>query len=176
MQKDIIGVYTDEKQVVTAIHQLGEQGVKVKDVYTPFPVFEIIEALGLKTRFPYFAFGFGVAGFGLTFLFLYWTSVISYPLVIGGKPHLSLTFVVILFVMTILVTVLSSLTAFFVRDKKGPGQVAKIYHPDINNDKFVLVVSKTEKMTDEDSSKITNILQSSGAVEVEEKEFIDEDE
>lgn len=171
MQKDIIGVYADEKQVVTAINQLGEQGVKVKDVYTPFPVFEIIEAMGLKTRFPYFAFAFGVAGFGLTFLFLYWTSVVSYPLVIGGKPYLSLTFVVILFVMTILVTVISSLTAFFVRDKKGPGQVAQMYHPDINDDKFVLVVTKTSKMSDEDASKITAIIQNTGAIEVNEKEI-----
>jgi hypothetical protein len=39
MQKDIVGVYADEKLVVTAINQLKEQGIKVKDVFTPFPVF-----------------------------------------------------------------------------------------------------------------------------------------
>ena len=101
MQKDIIGVYTEEKQVVTAINQLKEKGIKVKDAYTPYPVFEIIEAMELKTRFPYIAFVFGVISVSLTFLFLYYTSVISYPLVIGGKPYLSLSFVVILFVATI---------------------------------------------------------------------------
>ncbi len=175
MQKDIIGVYTEEKQVVTAINQFNEKGIKVKDAYTPYPVFEIIEAMGLKTTFPYFAFGFGVIGVSITFLFLYYTSVISYPLVIGGKPFLSLSFVIILFVATILVTVLSSLIAFFVRDKKGPGQVAKMYHPDITDDKFVLVVTTTDEMTDQDSTEISSVMQSTGAIEVNEKD-IDEEE
>ncbi len=176
MQKDIIGVYTEEGQVVNAINQLKERGIKVKDAYTPYPVFEIIEAMGLKTRFPYFAFAFGVISVSLTFLFLYYTSVLSYPLVIGGKPYLSLTFVVIMFVATILGTIVSSLIAFFVRENKGPGQVAKMYHPDITNDKFVLVVNKTKKMTDEDAANITGVLQSTGAIEIEEKEIEEEDE
>lgn len=176
MQKDIIGVYTEEENVVTAINQLKEKGIKVKDAYTPYPVFEIIEAMELKTRFPYFAFAFGVIGVSLTFLFLYYTSVMSYPLVIGGKPYLSLAFVVVMFVATIFVTIISSLVAFFVRENKGPGQAANMYHPDITDDKFVLVVNKTEKMTDEDANNITNVMQSTGAIEVEEKEIIEEDE
>ena len=176
MQKDIIGVYTEEKQVVTAINQLKEKGIKVKDAYTPYPVFEIIEAMELKTRFPYIAFVFGVISVSLTFLFLYYTSVISYPLVIGGKPYLSLSFVVILFVATILGTIISSLIAFFVREKKGPGQVAKMYHPDINDDKFVLVVTKTDKMTDEDSASISGVMQNTGAIEINEQEIEEEDE
>ena len=170
MQKDIIGVYTDEHQVVVAINQLKEQGIKVKDVHTPFPVFEIFEALGLKTRFPYFAFGFGVMGASLTFLFLYWTSVVSYPLVIGGKPHLSLAFIVIIFVMTINITIVCSLIAFFIKEKKGPGADAKSPHIDINDDKFVLVVD----LKGYESTKISDILKSSGAVEVEEIEIVEE--
>ena len=173
--KDIIGVYTEEENVVTAINQLKEKGIKVKDAYTPYPVFEIIEAMGLKTRFPYFAFAFGVIGVSLTFLFLYYTSVLSYPLVIGGKPYLSLSFVVVMFVATIFVTVISSLIAFFVRENKGPGQVAHMYHPDITDDKFVLVVNKTDKMTDADATTITSVMQSTGAIEVEEKEVVEED-
>ncbi len=176
MQKDIIGVYTEEENVVTAINQLKEKGIKVKDAYTPYPVFGIIEAMGIKTNFPYFAFGFGVIGVSLTFLFLYYTSVLSYPLVIGGKPYLSLTFVVIMFVATIFVTVLSSLIAFFVRDNKGPGKVAKMYHPDITDDKFVLVVNKTEKMTDEEAANITGVLQNTGAIEIDEREVEEEDD
>jgi GxxExxY protein len=77
--------------------------------------------------------------------------------------------------MTINITIVSSLIAFFVKEKKGPGQVANMYHPDINDDKFVLVVNKTDKMTDEETSVITGIMQNTGAVEIEEKE-IEEDE
>ncbi len=171
MEKDIIGVYDNEHQVIVAINQLKENGIKVKDVHTPFPVFEIFEAMELKTRFPYFAFGFGVMGLSLTFLFLYWTSVISYPLIIGGKPFLSLAFVVIMFVMTINITVVSSLIAFFIREKKGPGAADNQPHLDINDDKFVLVVTKVEN----EFSKVTEILKNTGALEIEEKEVIVEE-
>jgi hypothetical protein len=171
MSKDIIGVYTDEHQVVLAINQLKENGIKVKDVYTPFPVFEIFEAMGLKTRFPYFAFGFGVMGISLTFLFLYWTSVLNYPLNIGGKPFLSLTFVVIMFVMTIFVTILTSLIAFFVREKKGPGAAHNSPHIDINDDKFVLVVD----LKGYEPATISGILKNTGAIEIEEKDVVEEE-
>lgn len=166
MQKNIIGIYTDETLVAPAINQLRDLGVEVKDVYTPFPVNEIIEAMKLKTRFPYFAFAFGVIGFGLTFLFMYWTAVVSYPLNIGGKPSLSLSFVVIIFVMVINVTVISSLFAFFIREKKGPGSKAKFIFDGVNDDKFVVLIDKTKKMTDDDTAKISDILRNTGAVEV----------
>jgi len=168
MQKNIIGIYTDETQVVPAIHQLREVGVEVNDVFTPFPVNEIIEAMKLKTNFPYFAFAFGVIGFSLTFLFLYWTSVISYPLVIGGKPHFTLSFVVILFVMVINITVIGSLFAFFIREKKGPGSKVKYPVDGVNDDNFVVLIDKTDKITDDISDKISDILKNTGAVEVKE--------
>lgn len=171
MQKNIIGIYTDETLVAPAIDQLREVGVEVKDVYTPFPVNEIIEAMKLKTNFPYFAFAFGVIGFSVTFLLMYWTSVVSYPLNIGGKPTLSLSFVVILFVMVIDVTIVSSLFAFFIREKKGLGSKAKCIMDGINDDKFVVLINKTDKMTDDDSTKISDILKNTGAVEVLEKEL-----
>jgi len=169
MEKNIIGIYTDEMLVAPAINQLREEGVEVKDVYTPFPVFEIIEAMKLKTKFPYYAFAFGVIGFSLTFWFLYWTAVQSYPLNIGGKPSLSLSFVIILFVMVINITVISSLIAFFVREKKGPGAKAKCVVDGVNDDKFVVLIDKTSKMTDDDSAKISEILRNSGAIDIQER-------
>jgi len=165
MEKNIIGVYNDEMLVAPAINQLRDSGVEVKDVFTPFPVNEIIEAMKLKTKFPYYAFAFGIIGFSLTFWFLYWTSVQSYPLNFGGKPSLSLSFVIILFVMVINITVLSSLIAFFVREKKGPGAKPNFDFDGVNNDKFVLLI-ENEKLTETDTANISDILRSSGAVDV----------
>ncbi len=169
MQKNIIGIYTDENLVAPAIEELEREGVKVSDVYTPFPVFEIIHAMKLKSRFPYFAFGFGVSGFLLTFWFLYWSFVQSYPLNFGGKPSFSLSFVIILFVMVINITVISSLIAFFVREKKGPGTKAKEIAEGVNDDKFVLLIENA-KLDEEKTAKVSEILKTSGAVDVIEKE------
>jgi len=76
-----------------------------------------------------------------------------------------------LFVMVINITVMSSLTAFFVKEKKGPGTKPKFDFDGVNDDKFVLVVEKTKKMTDEDTGKISDIIRNSGAIDVQEKEF-----
>ena len=169
MQKNIIGIYTDENLVAPAIEQLDKEGVKVSDVYTPFPVFDIIHAMKLKSRFPYFAFGFGLTGFLLTFWFLYWAFVQNYPLNIGGKPSFTLSFVIILFVMVINITVISSLIAFFVREKKGPGAKAKEVAEGVNDDKFVILIEQI-KTDDEKASKAAEILRTSGAVDVIEQE------
>jgi len=172
MRKNIIGIYTDEDLVAPAIEKLDEAGVKVTDVYTPFPVFDIMHAMKLKSRFPYFAFGFGVMGFLLTFWFLYWSFVQSYPLNFGGKPSFSLSFVVILFVMVINITVVTSLIAFFVREKKGPGTKAKEIVDGVNDDKFVLLIEDV-KSDDEKAAKASEILKASGAADVIEKEVED---
>ncbi len=57
------------------------------DAYTPYPIEEVSEALGHHhSKLPLIVLGGGitgcVAGFGLA----YWSSVIDYPMNIGGKP------------------------------------------------------------------------------------------
>ena len=60
---------------------------------------------------------------------------------------------------------------FFIREKKGPGSKAKYVADGVNDDKFVVLIDKTNKMTDDDSAKITEILKNAGAIEVREKEL-----
>ena len=118
--KRLIGVYDDEKKMLSSIDSVQQNGYKIADVITPFAIEEVFEKLKLKSRINVAAFLYGLFGGVIgVFLFLYYTFVIDYPLNIGGKPSLTLTFVVIIFVGTILVTVLFTLLTFFIRDKKG---------------------------------------------------------
>ncbi|OFX59084.1 MAG: hypothetical protein A2046_04520 [Bacteroidetes bacterium GWA2_30_7] len=162
---NIFGVFNNEEVLITAIKSIKNSGVKIKNVFTPYPIHEVFHELGLKTRFPYFAFVFGVLGTVLTFGFLFWTSVIDFPITIGGKPNLSMSFVIIMFVMTINIGIVLSLGAFFTIQKLFPGKNPVIVHPDITDDKYVIVIEKKNEMTKEEVAGINDLLRKNGAIE-----------
>ena len=94
----ILGIYDDEAKLISSIQSLQDKGYKVKDVVSPYPIEKVFELLKLKTRLPALAFLYALLGLIGTFGFLYWTSVINYPLVFGGKPQNTLSFVIVIFV------------------------------------------------------------------------------
>ena len=67
---NIIGVYDDPDVLVSAIKKVKGEGIKIKNVFSPFPIHEVFEVLGLKTRIPYMTFLYGVLGVAVTYAFL----------------------------------------------------------------------------------------------------------
>lgn len=162
----IFGVFDDEDKLVSSLKKLKENNVKIADVISPYPVEEVFHVLKLKTRLPVAAFFYGLIGLMATFGFLYWTSVISYPLVYGGKPQNTLSFVIVIFVMVIFVTILFTLLTYFIREKKGPGAKPQIEFPGITDDKFLIVIDKSEDM---DIKAINDVFKAGGAIEITEQ-------
>lgn len=165
-QSQILGVFDDPDVVTEAVKELLQNNVSVKDVFSPFPLEHVWEMLKMKTRIPYATFIYGALGTAGTFAFLYWTSVIDYPLTFGGKPHNSLSFVVLMFVLTILSGVIFTLATYLIREKMWPGK--KVSMPDTRtmDDKFVIVIDRDKNMDDDAVRKIDALLKKSGAVEV----------
>lgn len=166
---NIIGIYDDPDILVAAAKKLKEKDIRIKNVFSPFPIHELWEVLGLKTRLPVLTFIYGTLGLISIYAFLYWTSVINYPLKFGGKPLNTLSFIIIMFVGTIFVSVLLTFTTFFIRQKIGPGKKVEMIDPRTADDKFAIVIEKTAEFTDEDVRRITAILKETGAVEISEK-------
>lgn len=162
----IFGVFDDEDKLLSSIRKLKEKDIKISDVISPYPVEEVFHELKLKTRLPVAAFFYGLFGLLATFGFLYWTSVISYPLVYGGKPQNTLSFVIVIFVMVINVTVAFTLISYFVREKKGPGAKPDIEFPGISDDKFLIIIDKSG---DIDTKEINDLFKAGGAVEITEQ-------
>jgi len=73
--------------VVTAAEKMHAAGYRKTDAYSPFPIEELSEAIGVHgSRLPFIVFAGGVAG-GVGGFFMQWfASVIHYPLNIGGRP------------------------------------------------------------------------------------------
>ncbi len=170
MRTNILGVYNDEDDLLHAVDKLQEDGIKVKDVFSPFPLHHIWDKLKQTTLLPYATFAYGAVGGIGTFALLYWTSVISYPLKFGGKPLNTLSFIIIMFVLTILIgTVFTALT-FFIRQKLYPGKKSVMPDPRTVDDKFVIVIEKTVNMDNDDFKRIKTLLTETGAVEVNESD------
>ncbi len=171
MKTNILGVYDDEHDIMHAVDKLKEEGIEVKDVFSPFPLHGIWDKLKQTTNLPYATFIYGLIGGIGSFALLYWTSVINYPLKFGGKPLNTLSFIIIMFVLTILIgTVLTALT-FFIRQKLYPGKESTLPDPRTVDDKFVIVVEKTDSMDDNEVSRIKDLLSGTGAVEVNESDI-----
>ncbi len=165
-QGQILGVFDDPDVINTAVDELLRNNIEIKDVFSPFPLEHVWEKLNLKTRIPYATFLYGAFGTIGTFAFLYWTSVINYPLIFGGKPTDSLSFVVLMFVLAILSGVVFTFLTFIVREKLWPGKNAKMPDPRSMDDKFVIVIEKDKEMDEAAVRKIDELLRKNGAVEV----------
>lgn len=165
MNKDyILGVFKDEESLVAAFDKVKEKGVLPLEVFTPYPVHEILHGMGNKTRITYAAFFYGLfAAIGIL-AFLTWAATLSWPMNYGGKPVNSFpSFIVVTIVATILSITILTLFTFSVRAKVFPGKTPEIFHERATDDRFVIVIDK--KSLGEKSAEINSIISEYGEIE-----------
>lgn len=161
--KTITGVFDDADDLIEAVHKLKEKGIGIEEVYTPYPVFEVLEEVGKKSKIRVFAYFYGLFAVISLLAFLYYTSVISWPLNYGGKPANSFpSFIIITLVLTIFSVTVLSLFTFSVGAKLFPGQKAKVIDNRATDNKFVLVLQENN------NSEVSAILKEAGATEINE--------
>ena len=166
----LIGVFDDESGLVKAVEEIRGKDLKIEEVFTPYPIHEVIQAMGKKSRLQIFAYFYGLFGALAVLAFLYWTSVIDWPINYGGKPFNSFpSFIIITIILTIFIVTISSLATFSGRAKLWPGKQHKSYDPRATDDKFVIVVSMDETAPGE-LGTIEGIMKANGAVEIREEE------
>ena len=165
MSKDyILGVFENEESLVSAFEKVKEKGVLPVEVYTPYPVHEILEGMGNKTRITTAAFFYGLfAAIGIL-AFLTWAASFSWPLNYGGKPFNAFpSFIVVTIVATILSITILTLFTFSARAKIFPGKVPEIFHERATDDRYVMVIDK--KSLGENSAEINSIISEYGEIE-----------
>ncbi|MCO5265883.1 MAG: DUF3341 domain-containing protein [Lentimicrobium sp.] len=166
----IIGVFDEEDTLMAAVNQVKQEGIEISEIYTPYPMHEVIEAMGKKTRFTFAAFLYGFIAAVSVLAFLYYTSVIDWPVNYGGKPTNAFpSFIVVTIILTILTITLASLFTFSARAAIFPGKAYILPDSRSTDDKFVIVFDKSLLKNSVD--KLTSILREKGALEVYEKEL-----
>ena len=160
----ILGVFDDEATLVDAFEKIKARGILPVEVYTPYPVHEILHGMGKKTRITHAAFFYGLfAVFGILG-FLTYAAVFDWPLHYGGKPFNAFpSFIVVTIVATILSITLLTLFTFSARAKIFPGKTPKIYHQRATDDKFVMVLDK--ESLGQNEKTIHSIIKEYGVIE-----------
>lgn len=152
--KEISGYFTEEEKLFDAIKSLRDKNIKIKDVFTPFPVHGLEKALGYKrSLLPKAALIGGLIGGTSGFLFQTWVFTRAYPMNIGGKPSFSVpSFIPVTFECAILFAAFSIVFAFFIKSKLGFGATPKIYDEKATDNRFVVVLN-----TSGNSDEVENI-------------------
>jgi hypothetical protein len=162
----LFGVFGDEETLLAAFRKMKEQEIEIEDVFTPYPVHEILEKHGRKSRITIVGWFYGFFATVGVLAFLYYTAVIDWPLNYGGKPSNAFpSFLVITIILTIFSITILSLFTFSWRANLWPSNEKPIYHPRATDDKFVILVKKEKA----DAARATALMKETGAIEVIEK-------
>jgi len=144
IEERVLGCFGDEASLLGAVRLARERDWKVDDVYAPYPVHGLDEAMGIaRTRLPWITLAGGLAGMVSAIALQVGTAVVDWPLDVGGKPaNSSLAFLPITFELTVLLAGLASAAAFVWRSKLVH-PLAPVRHlaPGVTDDTFVLVLN-----------------------------------
>src|SRR5262245_22614010 len=82
----IMAEFEQADEILAAARQVYRAGYRRIDAYTPFPVEELDTYLGFRdTLVPYIMLVGGILGAIGGFALLYWCTVITYPMNVGGR-------------------------------------------------------------------------------------------
>ena len=88
----LLAEFDSATELVDAARRIRDAGYTKTDAFSPFPLHEIDEALGVKRSIlPYLCFAGGLTGLISGLALQYFVHVIDYPIIVGGRPHISLS-------------------------------------------------------------------------------------
>ncbi|HTS79823.1 MAG TPA: DUF3341 domain-containing protein [Myxococcaceae bacterium] len=139
--RSFVAYFTREQDVLAATSAIRKAGLPIRDVYTPYAVHGLEAAMGLRrSRLSQVCFFAGLTGLTTMLLFAWWTSAVSWPLNVGGKPFASIpAFIPVTFEFTVLSAALITVAALFGVARLWPGKPAEAI-PGATNDRFALVL------------------------------------
>ena len=129
LKKLLLAVYHSEHNLLKAAKLLKDQGIKVLDVFAPFPVHGIDELVGIpRSRLPRFTFLFGAMGLLAAFAMQWGVNMVAWPMNIGGKPDNAWpAFIPVCFELTVLFGGVLSVLVFLAKSQLFPGKSAKLF-------------------------------------------------
>ena len=147
MSKIFHVMYDDDAKVMVAAKALVGQGIRVKDVYSPFPIHGIDPIIGIKrTRLAICSFMYAMTGTSLALLGMWYFMIQDWPMNIGGKPSFSLlenvtAFIPVTFEFSVLCGAHGMALTYLLRNGTLPGMPASNPDPRTTDDKFVVEIT-----------------------------------
>jgi hypothetical protein len=163
----LLGVFDSEDDLVSAFRKMKEENLEIEDIFTPYPVHEVLSRHGRRSRITLVGWFYGFFAALGVLAFLFYTAVLNWPLNYGGKPSNAFpSFMVVTIVLTIFSITILSLFTFSVRANLWPSNEKPIYHERATDDKFVILVDKEKT----DPARAASLMKALGASEIIDKE------
>lgn len=177
MDKKLYGLMAEfdtVTDVVKAAEQVRDAGFTKTDAFSPFPIHEMDEALGIKRSIlSFLIFAGGITGCLAGFALVYFTHVIDYPIIVAGRPHFSLpAFIPPMYELTILFAAFVAVFGMLLLNG-----LPQPYHPVFNVPRFnlamrekffLLIETKDEKFDYEETKRFMESLNPQEVHDVEE--------
>ncbi|MFM7644291.1 MAG: DUF3341 domain-containing protein [Sphingomonadales bacterium] len=169
-------MYDDDEVLKNSAKKLVAKGVKIAEVFSPFPIHGIDPIIGVKnTRLGIMAFLYGLTGLTLATIGMRFFMVTDWPMNIGGKPNFSylenmLAFVPISFEFTVMCAAHGMAITYLLRNKTLPGMPAQNPDPRTTDDKFVMEIRLSENQNISEAD-LDGMLQEIGFLELDKKEI-----
>jgi hypothetical protein len=174
--KVIYVMYDDDEALKDSAKKLVSKGVKISEVFSPFPIHGIDPLIGVKnTRLGIMAFLYGLTGLTVATLEMRFFMVTDCPMNIGGKPNFTyldnmLAFVPISFEFTVLCAAHGMAITYLLRNKTLPGMPAQNPDPRTTDDKFVMEIRLNENHGISEA-ELDEMLKETGFFELDKKEI-----
>jgi hypothetical protein len=141
-----MGVFEREEDILGAARAVRERGWTIVDIHAPYAVHGLDRVAGFApSRLPWICFALGVLGAGLKMWFEYWTTAVSWPINISGKPWDSLpAFIPVTFEVMVLLAGVGTVIAFLLAAGLRPGKQATLPHPRVTDDRFALLIEEAD--------------------------------
>lgn len=166
----MVGAFESEGDALAAVRTARAQGLAVIDVYTPYPVHGMEDAMGLpRVRWlPRLCLAAGLLGAVLKLAYEFWTATINWPVNVGGKPWNSTpAFIPVTFEVMVLAAAVTTLFAFLIARRLWPGKRARMPLPGVTDGRFVVVLEEGDATFE--PHRVRRLLEDLHAVFVEEQ-------
>jgi hypothetical protein len=138
----VMGLFTDENQVVSAIEGIKDSPWQLSRVHSPIPSHKIFEALNLKkSKVGLFTLAGGITGFFSGFLLAVFTAS-QWHLIVSGKPIIALVpFFIVGFEFTILFAIFGNVVGLIHQMQLPEYKGLEQYDPRCSGHHFGVTVS-----------------------------------
>ena len=86
----IMAEFDTPADLMHAAEKVRDAGFRRWDVFSPYPIHGMDQAMGLKnSKVGYISFVGGVLGYTAGMVMIWWMNAVDYPIIVGGKPMFS---------------------------------------------------------------------------------------
>ena len=165
VKKFVVGNFDDEAVLFPAVKKVRRAGYKIHDVFTPFPIHGLDQAMGLRdTSLHTAGFIYGITGTSTAVGFITWALTVDWQINFGGKPFFSLpAWIPVTFELTVLFAAVGMVLTFCYLCQLAPFVKKDHFNPRSTDDTFVMALECTDKTNE---AEVLSFLETVGAKEV----------